>query len=59
MRQQTRALLVEGHKLTWLAQGLTDDDGNVVIEERLRFRIDGRPLSDSDGEAILERLGYV
>jgi hypothetical protein len=59
VKQQVRTVLIDDHKITWVAQALTDDDGNVVLEEHLHFRIDGRTVSDSDGVALLTRLGYV
>jgi hypothetical protein len=59
MRQRGFTVYVGSHQLTWIAQALTDDDGRVVIEENLGFRFDGRPLTDSHGEKLLKRLGYI
>jgi hypothetical protein len=59
MKQQHRVLLVDGHKVAWTAQALTDDDGNVVLEEHFQFTLDGRPVDDERGYALLERLGML
>lgn len=59
LMRQVRSVIFGGHKLSWVAQGLTDEDGNVVVEEQLGFCLDGQPVSDSQGETILSRLAYV